>query len=265
MVAGGLGIVVADLATPGVGYLSRAGVAGEPSESLFRWALWSFAVGVGGLAVLDLHAASTSRAGSTLRKVVGSALLGVAAIALGITAETPCSADCKFPRSDRFADAVHVLAAGVAISAIIAAMFLCAVRATSARGRTVSAVGGVCAIIAAVSCAVTGIVDLPDAVSGTLERLTAAVILGWGLMRTMQLGKGGVAMTPALSRSPWTKAHWWATGAFAAVFLASWWAAPRPAEKLLHDSLTVVAVLALVWVMRRHRLPATSYALSLSG
>lgn len=48
-----------------------------------------------------------------------------------------------------------------------------------------------------------------------------------------------------------------ALAGFGVIVAASWWAAPWPAEKALHDSLTVLAVVLLCWFGRR--LPVSSF------
>lgn len=57
--------------------------------------------------------------------------------------------------------------------------------------------------------------------------------------------------------------HRWALAVFAAIFAASWWRPIWPVEQALHHSLTVLAVLGLVWAQRRFRLPLGSFVLVL--
>ena len=52
-------------------------------------------------------------------------------------------------------------------------------------------------------------------------------------------------------------------GVFGAVVAVSWWRPPYPAEQALHHSLTLVAVIALVWLQRRRVLPTSSVVLAL--
>ena len=60
--------------------------------------------------------------------------------------------------------------------------------------------------------------------------------------------------------TPW---HWWTLTAFAALMLATWWSPLWPGEQALHTSLTLLALLALAWVQRRHPLPLASWLLVL--
>ena len=60
-----------------------------------------------------------------------------------------------------------------------------------------------------------------------------------------------------------TTRHWWALAAFGVVVIASWWHPLWPAEQALHTSLTVVGLVALAWVQRRHPLPLSSWLLVL--
>jgi putative membrane protein len=59
------------------------------------------------------------------------------------------------------------------------------------------------------------------------------------------------------------KAHRTALACFGFVWLLSWVGEPWPAEKALHDSLTVAALAALLWAWRRYRLPLSSWVLVL--
>jgi putative membrane protein len=60
-----------------------------------------------------------------------------------------------------------------------------------------------------------------------------------------------------------TRRHWWALAAFALLVIATWWQPRWPAEQALHTSLTLVALVALAWVQRRHPLPLGSWLLVL--
>ena len=51
---------------------------------------------------------------------------------------------------------------------------------------------------------------------------------------------------------------------FAVLVAVSWWHPPYPAEQALHHSLTLVAVVALVWLQRRGLLPPSSLILVLA-
>lgn len=59
------------------------------------------------------------------------------------------------------------------------------------------------------------------------------------------------------------KAHRTALACFGLVWALSWVGEPWPAEKALHDSLTVVGLAALYWAWRRYRLPLSSWVLVL--
>ncbi|MEV4418205.1 DUF2238 domain-containing protein [Catellatospora sp. NPDC049609] len=51
---------------------------------------------------------------------------------------------------------------------------------------------------------------------------------------------------------------------FAAILAATWWRPRWPVEQALHHSLTVLAVLGLLWAQRRLRLPLSSFVLVLT-
>jgi putative membrane protein len=55
----------------------------------------------------------------------------------------------------------------------------------------------------------------------------------------------------------------WALLVFLVILAATWWRPIWPAEQALHHSLTVVAVIALLLVHRRHPLPIGSFVLIL--
>jgi putative membrane protein len=57
--------------------------------------------------------------------------------------------------------------------------------------------------------------------------------------------------------------HRWALTAFAALFAVSWWRPLWPVEQGLHHSLTVIALIGLIWAQRRLRLPFPSFLLAL--
>jgi putative membrane protein len=60
------------------------------------------------------------------------------------------------------------------------------------------------------------------------------------------------------------KAHQTALACFALVWALSWLNQMWPLEKALHDSLTVIALIALYWADRRFRLPLSSWILVLA-
>jgi putative membrane protein len=57
--------------------------------------------------------------------------------------------------------------------------------------------------------------------------------------------------------------HRWAFAAFAVIFAISWWRPLWPVEQALHHSLTIIALVGLVWLQRRLRLPLSSFVLAL--
>jgi putative membrane protein len=57
--------------------------------------------------------------------------------------------------------------------------------------------------------------------------------------------------------------HRWALAVFTAVFAVSWWHPIWPVEQALHHSLTVIAIVGLLWAQRRLRLPLASFVLAL--
>jgi putative membrane protein len=57
--------------------------------------------------------------------------------------------------------------------------------------------------------------------------------------------------------------HRWALAAFAVIFAVSWWRPLWPVEQALHHSLTIIALIGLVWAQRRLRLPLSSFLLAL--
>lgn len=59
------------------------------------------------------------------------------------------------------------------------------------------------------------------------------------------------------------KLHRIALAVFAVIFAATWWRPEWPVEQGLHHSLTVLAVLALIWAQRRLDLPLPSFLLAL--
>lgn len=59
------------------------------------------------------------------------------------------------------------------------------------------------------------------------------------------------------------RARWMAWSVFGAVWGLSWWHPPYPAEQAMHHSLTLVAVVALVWLQRRDLVPPGSLVLVL--
>ncbi|MFI9813544.1 DUF2238 domain-containing protein [Saccharothrix variisporea] len=60
-----------------------------------------------------------------------------------------------------------------------------------------------------------------------------------------------------------SRGHWWSLGAFGVLVAVTWWEPLWPGEQALHTSLTVVALVALVWVQRRWPLPLGSWLLVL--
>jgi putative membrane protein len=50
---------------------------------------------------------------------------------------------------------------------------------------------------------------------------------------------------------------------FTVIVAASWWDPPYPGEQALHHSLTLIAIVALVWLQRRGLLPTSSLVLAL--
>lgn len=66
-----------------------------------------------------------------------------------------------------------------------------------------------------------------------------------------------------MGRTGSPKAHLAALAGFGLVWALSWVDPPWPAEKALHDSLTVVALIALFWGWRRYRWPLSSWVLIL--
>lgn len=57
--------------------------------------------------------------------------------------------------------------------------------------------------------------------------------------------------------------HRRALAAFAVIFAMSWWRPQWPVEQGLHHSLTVLAVIGLLWAQRRWKLPFSSFLLAL--
>lgn len=53
--------------------------------------------------------------------------------------------------------------------------------------------------------------------------------------------------------------HRWTLAAFLAVLAATWWQPPHPAEQAMHHSLTLIGLVALLLVQRRHPLPYASW------
>ncbi|NUT96125.1 MAG: DUF2238 domain-containing protein [Saccharothrix sp.] len=60
-----------------------------------------------------------------------------------------------------------------------------------------------------------------------------------------------------------SRGHWWSLGVFGVLVAVTWWEPLWPGEQALHTSLTVVALVALVWVQRRWPLPLGSWLLVL--
>src|SRR5215216_5762222 len=63
---------------------------------------------------------------------------------------------------------------------------------------------------------------------------------------------------------PMPKPHRWALAIFAVIFAASWWHPLWPVEQGLHHSLTVLALIGLIWAQRRLKLPLSSFVLALA-
>jgi putative membrane protein len=61
--------------------------------------------------------------------------------------------------------------------------------------------------------------------------------------------------------SRFTAWHWVALGAYAVLFVGTWWQPIWPREQALHHSLSVLALIGVVWVQRRYPLPLTSWLL----
>jgi putative membrane protein len=59
------------------------------------------------------------------------------------------------------------------------------------------------------------------------------------------------------------KPHRWALAVFAVIFAATWWHPQWPVEQGLHHSLTVLALIGLIWAQRRLKLPLSSFVLAL--
>jgi putative membrane protein len=60
-----------------------------------------------------------------------------------------------------------------------------------------------------------------------------------------------------------TRGHWSSSGAFLILLAITWWQPLWPGEQALHTSLTVVGLVALAWVQRRHPLPLGPWLLVL--
>jgi putative membrane protein len=70
------------------------------------------------------------------------------------------------------------------------------------------------------------------------------------------------ATTP--TRRGWLpRGHAIALGCFAVLFAVTWWHPIWPAEQALHHSLTVLAIVAILLVQRRHPFPLSSFVLIL--
>jgi hypothetical protein len=190
VLGGALIMLVALVAVPGPwlrGYVSEAGVAGQPLALAYRCGLVVLAFGVGTL-------------GLALGRIVPPAapLLGVAAVLAGTSGVVPCTATCPLPPFEptTTADVVHT-AAGIAGMAVLAgAMLLVAVSRLRRAARRMAIAAAALTVPLAGWLGLIMLFVGRGQLGATLERLLLVVAVSW------LVGTSVVLSWPAKVRLP---------------------------------------------------------------
>jgi hypothetical protein len=169
-VAGAVGLLTAVADAPLAGYVSEAGVPGQPQSLVYR------------LSIFAIAAALVLLAGAARATVApAAALLGLAAAFAAVSGAVPCSPGCPLPPYERStaADLVHAGGSIAALGWCGLAMLAFAVLGKERWLRRVGWLGVVVAIPLLAASGIALLVAGRGLVTGVLERLALAAALAW--------------------------------------------------------------------------------------
>jgi Protein of unknown function (DUF998) len=183
-VVGAGGLLVAAVRGGVLGYLSEAGTPGAPSARLYQLSIWALAVS---LALLAVAARPAVRSAAV-------ALLAAAPFA-AVSGAVTCTAGCPLPPYEPSTgrDLVHAGASIAALSLFALAMLLVAAYAQSAPLRRVSRVGAAVGVPLLAASGVALLIAGRGVLTGVVERLALAALLGWLVAAAMLLARGEAA------------------------------------------------------------------------
>jgi hypothetical protein len=174
VLAGAVVMFAALVAAPGPwyrGYVSEAGVAGQPYAHPYRWGLILLAGGVAGLGIA-LHRRQVRLAPVML---VGSGALAATSSAV------PCTERCPLPplESSTVADVVHMAAAVAGMAVLAGAIVAVACSALSAVVRRLAAVAATVIVPLGAAMALTMLIIGRGWLGAALERVLLVIAVSW--------------------------------------------------------------------------------------